>query len=213
MVCRQLRGNATSHSCVYHQWRYDLEGNLFGVPFLRGMNGQAGMPADFDRKGQRPAQAAGGELRRPGVRHLQRHGGALGRLHRPGDGRLYRPHLPQAGGVPRLHAAVLQLQLEALPGEREGPLSRQPAAPVPHHLQHLPGGDEGALRHRRRARDAQHHHGHQGRRRPKPPPPTRTRRSAPSTAASCWRTRASWPSSPSTRCWPPTTSSRSSPSW
>jgi len=49
MVCRQLRGNATSHSCVYHQWRYDLEGNLFGVPFLRGLNGQAGMPADFDR--------------------------------------------------------------------------------------------------------------------------------------------------------------------
>jgi anthranilate 1,2-dioxygenase large subunit len=50
MVCRQLRGNAASHACVYHQWRYDLEGNLFGVPFLRGLNGQAGMPADFDRK-------------------------------------------------------------------------------------------------------------------------------------------------------------------
>jgi anthranilate 1,2-dioxygenase large subunit len=50
MVCRHLRGNATSHACVYHQWRYDLEGNLYGVPFLRGLNGQAGMPADFDRK-------------------------------------------------------------------------------------------------------------------------------------------------------------------
>jgi len=50
MVCRQLRGNASSHACVYHQWRYDLEGNLFGVPFLRGLNGQAGMPEDFDRK-------------------------------------------------------------------------------------------------------------------------------------------------------------------
>jgi len=49
MVCRQLRGNAASHACVYHQWRYDLEGNLYGVPFLRGLNGQAGMPADFDR--------------------------------------------------------------------------------------------------------------------------------------------------------------------
>ena len=49
MVCRQLRGNATSHTCVYHQWRYDLEGNLFGVPFLRGIKGQAGMPADFER--------------------------------------------------------------------------------------------------------------------------------------------------------------------
>ena len=49
IVCRQMRGNAASHTCVYHQWRYDLEGNLFGVPFLRGLGGQAGMPADFDR--------------------------------------------------------------------------------------------------------------------------------------------------------------------
>jgi anthranilate 1,2-dioxygenase large subunit len=49
MVCRRLRGNAASHTCVYHQWRYDAEGNLFGVPFLRGLGGQAGMPADFDR--------------------------------------------------------------------------------------------------------------------------------------------------------------------
>ena len=50
IVCRQARGNASSHSCVYHQWRYDLEGNLFGVPFLRGLQGQAGMPKDFDRR-------------------------------------------------------------------------------------------------------------------------------------------------------------------
>ena len=50
MVCRELRGNASFHSCVYHQWRYDLNGDLFGVPFLRGANGQTGMPKDFDRK-------------------------------------------------------------------------------------------------------------------------------------------------------------------
>jgi anthranilate 1,2-dioxygenase large subunit len=49
IVCRELRGNATSHACVYHQWRYDSEGNLFGVPFLRGLNGQSGMPSDFVR--------------------------------------------------------------------------------------------------------------------------------------------------------------------
>jgi anthranilate 1,2-dioxygenase large subunit len=49
MVCRTLRGNAASHTCVYHQWRYDAEGNLFGVPFMRGLGGQSGMPADFDR--------------------------------------------------------------------------------------------------------------------------------------------------------------------
>ena len=49
MVCRLARGNAATHSCVYHQWRYDSRGDLFGVPFLRGLGGQAGMPADFDR--------------------------------------------------------------------------------------------------------------------------------------------------------------------
>jgi anthranilate 1,2-dioxygenase large subunit len=49
VVCRQSRGNAASHTCVYHQWRYDSRGDLYGVPFLRGLRGQAGMPADFDR--------------------------------------------------------------------------------------------------------------------------------------------------------------------
>ncbi len=49
VVCRLVRGNAATHACVYHQWRYDSEGNLFGVPFLRGLPGQAGMPAGFDR--------------------------------------------------------------------------------------------------------------------------------------------------------------------
>ena len=48
MVCRTLRGNATSHSCVYHQWSFDAEGNLKGVPFRRGIGGMAGMPQDFD---------------------------------------------------------------------------------------------------------------------------------------------------------------------
>lgn len=47
MVCRSLKGNAKSHSCVYHQWNFDLEGNLQGVPFRRGQKGQAGMPPDF----------------------------------------------------------------------------------------------------------------------------------------------------------------------
>jgi anthranilate 1,2-dioxygenase large subunit len=49
MVCRQARGAATTHSCVYHQWRYNSRGDLIGVPFLRGIGGQTGMPADFVR--------------------------------------------------------------------------------------------------------------------------------------------------------------------
>jgi anthranilate 1,2-dioxygenase large subunit len=47
MVCREKRGNATSHTCVYHQWSYTAAGDLQGVPFRRGQKGMAGMPADF----------------------------------------------------------------------------------------------------------------------------------------------------------------------
>lgn len=46
--CRELRGNNTEFVCPYHEWSYDLKGNLAGVPFRRGANGEGGMPADFD---------------------------------------------------------------------------------------------------------------------------------------------------------------------
>lgn len=47
MVCRSARGNAKSHTCVYHQWSFDSCGNLEGVPFRRGQKGMSGMPKDF----------------------------------------------------------------------------------------------------------------------------------------------------------------------
>ncbi len=50
LVCREVRGNRPNLECVYHQWAYDLEGNLIGVPFRRGLRGQGGMPGDFDMK-------------------------------------------------------------------------------------------------------------------------------------------------------------------
>ena len=48
VVCRLPRGNALSHSCVYHQWSYGTKGNLQGVPFRRGQKDATGMPPDFD---------------------------------------------------------------------------------------------------------------------------------------------------------------------
>ncbi|ADZ91641.1 aromatic ring-hydroxylating dioxygenase subunit alpha [Marinomonas mediterranea] len=49
--CREKQGNTKSFTCPYHQWNYDLEGNLQGVPFRRGVkqDGQVkgGMPKDF----------------------------------------------------------------------------------------------------------------------------------------------------------------------
>ena len=47
IVCRELRGNAKHHTCVYHQWMYDAEGNLVGAPFRRGISGKGGYPKDF----------------------------------------------------------------------------------------------------------------------------------------------------------------------
>jgi anthranilate 1,2-dioxygenase large subunit len=40
-------GKAREFTCVYHAWSYDLQGNLKGVAFKDGINGQGGMPACF----------------------------------------------------------------------------------------------------------------------------------------------------------------------
>ena len=45
--CRELSGTANEFVCPYHQWTYDLKGNLIGVPFRRGVGGKGGMPGDF----------------------------------------------------------------------------------------------------------------------------------------------------------------------
>ncbi|MCK9513649.1 MAG: aromatic ring-hydroxylating dioxygenase subunit alpha [Pigmentiphaga sp.] len=49
---RERAGNRKLFVCPYHQWSYDLEGKLLGVPFRRGVSRdgvvQGGMPADFD---------------------------------------------------------------------------------------------------------------------------------------------------------------------
>jgi anthranilate 1,2-dioxygenase large subunit len=48
MVCDKVRGNReASFVCPYHQWAYDLAGNLLSVPFRRGIEGKGGYPADF----------------------------------------------------------------------------------------------------------------------------------------------------------------------
>ena len=52
--CREKFGNQKDFTCPYHQWNYDLKGNLVGVPFRRGvkLDGKVngGMPTDFDPK-------------------------------------------------------------------------------------------------------------------------------------------------------------------
>ncbi len=52
--CRERSGNKTELVCPYHQWNYNLKGDLQGVPFRRGVRQEnrvvGGMPADFDLK-------------------------------------------------------------------------------------------------------------------------------------------------------------------
>jgi salicylate 5-hydroxylase large subunit len=49
--CRERSGNVMDFTCPYHQWNYDLKGNLQGVPFRRGVKQDGrvcgGMPEDF----------------------------------------------------------------------------------------------------------------------------------------------------------------------
>lgn len=50
MLKRECRGNSKMHTCLYHQWAYDLTGQLRSIPFAKGHMGQGGLPDDFDIK-------------------------------------------------------------------------------------------------------------------------------------------------------------------
>ncbi|MEG5176212.1 MULTISPECIES: aromatic ring-hydroxylating oxygenase subunit alpha [Burkholderiales] len=49
-VCQKKFGKSDDLTCPYHQWSYKLNGELMGVPFLRGLKGKGGFPSDFDLK-------------------------------------------------------------------------------------------------------------------------------------------------------------------
>jgi salicylate 5-hydroxylase large subunit len=48
--CKHNLGNTNEFICPYHQWTYNLKGNLIGVPLRRGIKNKGGMPADFKRE-------------------------------------------------------------------------------------------------------------------------------------------------------------------
>jgi anthranilate 1,2-dioxygenase large subunit/terephthalate 1,2-dioxygenase oxygenase component alpha subunit len=54
LLCLKDRGSAKEIACVYHNWTYDLRGNLTGVAFRRGIKGQGGMPEDAEPESQAP---------------------------------------------------------------------------------------------------------------------------------------------------------------
>ncbi|MCU0687060.1 MAG: Rieske 2Fe-2S domain-containing protein [Polyangiaceae bacterium] len=47
-LCQSWSGNTKAFTCPYHQWSFDLKGQLRGVPLRKGVRGLGGMPATFD---------------------------------------------------------------------------------------------------------------------------------------------------------------------
>ncbi len=48
-VVREPRGNARGFTCIYHNWSYDREGRLTGVPWEAGRDGVGGYGPGFDK--------------------------------------------------------------------------------------------------------------------------------------------------------------------
>jgi anthranilate 1,2-dioxygenase large subunit len=48
MVRREMSGNASEHTCIYHQWCYGLDGRLNSIPFRRGIRGKGGLEPSFE---------------------------------------------------------------------------------------------------------------------------------------------------------------------
>ena len=65
LLCLKGSGNTRELACVYHNWTYDLQGNLTAVAFRKGIQGKGGMPRDA-----RPENHAPRKLRVAGYHGL-----------------------------------------------------------------------------------------------------------------------------------------------
>jgi phenylpropionate dioxygenase-like ring-hydroxylating dioxygenase large terminal subunit len=57
LICLDSTGRAGDDgrlTCAYHNWTYDLEGNLKSIAFQRGVRGEGGMPEGFDLSAHGP---------------------------------------------------------------------------------------------------------------------------------------------------------------
>ena len=54
LIVLEDSGHATDFQCVYHAWRYDRQGNLKGIAFQNGVNGEGGMDPAFCMKDHGP---------------------------------------------------------------------------------------------------------------------------------------------------------------
>ncbi|WNO10753.1 aromatic ring-hydroxylating oxygenase subunit alpha [Teredinibacter sp. KSP-S5-2] len=49
-VCSKRKGNTKAFVCPYHDWSFNLDGELRGVPYKNGVDGKGGMSEAFDMK-------------------------------------------------------------------------------------------------------------------------------------------------------------------
>ncbi|HEY8360949.1 MAG TPA: aromatic ring-hydroxylating dioxygenase subunit alpha [Ramlibacter sp.] len=54
LIALEKSGKAESFQCVYHAWSYNLQGDLTGVAFEKGVKGKGGMPASFCKEEHGP---------------------------------------------------------------------------------------------------------------------------------------------------------------
>ena len=114
LVCRELHGNRARHTCVYHQWTYDLKGNLVGVPFKNGIGNVAGYPADFQ-----PSQHSLQKLRVASYKGLMfvayaQNVESIEEYLGPRHARAYRSRVQSSDSGLRTLATVCQCQLEVV---------------------------------------------------------------------------------------------------
>ncbi|MES3000654.1 MAG: aromatic ring-hydroxylating dioxygenase subunit alpha [Pseudomonadota bacterium] len=54
LIALEKSGKADSFQCVYHAWSYNLQGDLTGVAFEKGVKGKGGMPESFCKEEHGP---------------------------------------------------------------------------------------------------------------------------------------------------------------
>ncbi|MGV3573283.1 MAG: aromatic ring-hydroxylating dioxygenase subunit alpha [Ramlibacter sp.] len=54
LIALEKSGKAESFQCVYHAWSYNLQGDLTGVAFEKGVKGKGGMPEHFCKEEHGP---------------------------------------------------------------------------------------------------------------------------------------------------------------
>ena len=158
LICLEGRGDARDFTCVYHAWNYDLSGNLNGVAFQRRHQRQ-GRHAGRTFQPRRPSARASCASQTSAGLVFGTLSDDVPPIEEYLGEEIAATHQARAAQAPveaarPLHPDAAE-QLEALFRERQGHLSREPAAHVLHDVPAQPAVAErrpGGERERRQPR-------------------------------------------------------------